>query len=141
VQVTVNHADLTDVPGFAAALAECPEVIAGDVRVLSSHHSFDIVPRGTTKLVVVKELGGVDGVVLGVGDSGSPLGNDHELLSGPHGVSLDSVCGSHIGAWTLFGSRLRGPDALSRLLGAAKVTDGRMRIELKRLDPDLDTAV
>lgn len=136
VQVTINHTDLTDVATFAARLAECPEVVAGDVRVLRSHHSFDVVPRGTTKLAVVRALAGDDGLVLGVGDSGSPSGNDHELLSGPHGVSLDGVCGSHVGAWTLFGSRLRGPDALSRLLEAAKAGDGAMRIDVSGLDLD-----
>jgi hypothetical protein len=136
VQVTVNHTDLTDVATFAARLAECPEVVSGDVRVLRSHHSFDVVPRGTTKLAVVRAIAGNGGLVLGVGDSGSPLGNDHELLSGPYGVSLDSVCGSRIGAWTLFGSRLRGPDALARLLGAAKVGGGAMTIDLSDLDLD-----
>lgn len=136
VQVTINRSDLTDVAGFAALLAECPEVTSGDVRVLRSHHSFDIVPRGTTKLAVVRALAGHDGLVLGVGDSGSPLGNDYELLSGPHGVSLDSVCGSHVGAWTLFGSRLRGPDALALLLGAAQAVDGSMRIDVTSLELD-----
>ncbi|MFX9058272.1 hypothetical protein ABTN75_20915, partial [Acinetobacter baumannii] len=53
VQVTINHSDVMDVAGFTAQLAACPEVAAGAVRVLSSHHSFDIVPRGTTKLGVV----------------------------------------------------------------------------------------
>ncbi|WP_226019291.1 hypothetical protein [Novosphingobium sp. FKTRR1] len=136
VQVTVNHTDLIDVATFAARLAECPEVVVGDVRVLRSHHSFDVVPRGTTKLTVVRAIAGNGGFVLGVGDSGSPLGNDHELLSGPYGVSLDSVCGSHIGAWTLFGSRLRGPDALARLLGAARAGGGAMTIDLSDLDLD-----
>lgn len=138
VQVTINHSDVMDVAGFAARLAACPEVAAGEVRILSSHHSFDIVPRGTSKLGVVKQLAGADGEgsVLGVGDSGSPMGNDRELISGPHGVSVNSVCGSHSGTWTLFGSSIRGPDALSRMLRAALVEDGAMRIDLSELDLD-----
>lgn len=138
VQVTINHSDVMDVAGFTARLAACPEVAAGAVRVLSSHHSFDIVPRGTTKLGVVHQIAGEgrNGSVLGVGDSGSPLGNDRELLSGPHGVSVDSVCGNHLGAWTLFGSRLRGPDALIRLLRAARVEGGGMKVDLSSLELD-----
>ncbi|MCR5870903.1 MULTISPECIES: HAD family hydrolase [unclassified Sphingomonas] len=140
VQVTVNHSDVVDVASFAQRLAICPQVANGSVRVLSSHHSFDVVPRGTTKLKVVEALAGRAGrpgaSVLGVGDSGSPLGNDRELLSGPHGVSVDSVCGSHLGTWTLFGSRLRGPDALSRILRSARVDGGVMSIDLGSLDLD-----
>jgi hypothetical protein len=138
VQVTINHSDVVDIAGFAARLAACPEVATGAVRVLSSHHSFDIVPNGTTKLGVVRQLAGdTRGLVLGVGDSGSPLGNDRELLSGPHGVSVGSVCGGHLGAWTLFGSKLRGPDALSRMLQSARAEGGFMRIDLSELALDL----
>ncbi len=135
VQVTINHFDILDRAGFAARLVACPEVATGAVRVLSSQHSFDLVPKGTTKLSVVRQLS-CDGPVLGVGDSGSPLGNDRELLSGPHGISVGSVCGSCRGAWTLFGSRMCGPEALLRMLRAARVEDGKMRINLSGLELD-----
>jgi trehalose-6-phosphatase len=140
VQVTIGHADVADVAHFAAALGACPEVSNGRVRVLSSHHSFDVVPAGTSKLRLVDALieraGEPDGAVLGIGDSGSPLGNDLELLSGPHGISVDSVCGSHNGAWTLFGSRLQGPGAVARILRAAQSEAERMAIDLRKFDLD-----
>jgi hydroxymethylpyrimidine pyrophosphatase-like HAD family hydrolase len=135
VQVTVKHESVQDVAAFRNRLASCPEIAAGKVKVLSSQHSFDIVPSGTTKLAVVRELsgGGCTGRVLGIGDSGSPLGNDRELLSAPHAVSVGSVCGSHAGAWTLFGSKLCGPDAVLRILRAARVEDGELRIDVSKL--------
>lgn len=138
VQVTINHSDVRDVAAFAARLSSCPEIAAGKARVLRSHHSFDIVPGGATKLVVVRALAGEcgTGLVLAVGDSGSPLGNDRELLSRPHSVSVGSVCGSHLGSWTLFGSRLSGPDALLRMLRAARVGDDGLRIDLSGLGLD-----
>ena len=74
VQVTVDHSAVADVAGFARALAGCADVADGSVRVLSSHHSFDVVPRGTTKLKVVDALeeraGRAGGAVLSIGDSG-----------------------------------------------------------------------
>lgn len=138
VQLTINRPDLRDASGFADRLAACPEIATGEARILSSHHSFDIVPGGATKLAVVRGLADASGTgpILCVGDSGSPLGNDRELLSGRYGVSVGSVCGGHLGAWTLFGSRLRGPAALSRFLRAARVGDDGMRIDLSALDLD-----
>ena len=138
VQVTITHAQLRDATTFVGRLSECFEIATGRASVLSSQHSFDIVAAGSSKLTVVRALAaeGGAGLVLCVGDSGSPLGNDRALLSGPHGVSVGSVCGSYQGAWTLFGSQLRGPDALVRLLRAASVADGTMQIDVARLDPD-----
>jgi len=138
VQVTVNRSDVKDVAGFAARLADCPEIAEGKARLLSSHHSFDIVPASASKLVVVRALEGGrgTGLVLAVGDSGSPLGNDRELLSRPHSVSVGSVCGGHDGSWTLFGAAPSGPDALLRLLRAARIGDDGFRIDLARLDLD-----
>lgn len=138
VQVTISIDEVGDPTTFRARLLACPEIAAGRVRLLSSQHSFDIVPGGATKLAVARELvgGGNTDLVLAVGDSGSPLGNDRELLSGPHSVSVGSVCGDHQGAWTLFGLTPRGPDALLRLLMAAHVGDDGMRIDRAALSLD-----
>lgn len=140
VQVSVNQNDVFDVARFAGEIASCPEVADGRVVVRRSQHSFDIFSCETSKRRVVEAVaaraGRADGFVLGIGDSGSPLGNDHELLSGPHGLSVDTVCGSHQGAWTLFGTRLQGPDAVARILRAARVRDGSMSIDIGALGLD-----
>lgn len=138
VQVTINLSEVRDAAAFAARLSSCPEIASGKARMLRSHHSFDIVPGRATKLVVVRALAGEcgTGLVLAVGDSGSPLGNDREMLSRPYSVSVGSVCGSPLGSWTLFGSRLSGPDALSRMLRAARVGHDGLRIDLSGLALD-----
>lgn len=140
VQVSINHTDVVDPAGFRESLSGCPEVAAGDVRIMRSQHSFDVVPRGTTKRRVVEGLarraGRPDGPVLRVGDSGSPLGNDHELLSGGLGISVGTVCGGHRGAWNLFGSHLNGPVALARILRAARCDVDGLRIDIPLLDLD-----
>lgn len=143
VQLTINHADIVDMETFTRRIPDCSAVAEGRVRVQSSHHSFDIVPSGTSKLAVVRALaeraGRSGAPVLGIGDSGSPLGNDHELLSHPHGVSVDSVCGSHHGGWTLFGSRLTGPAALLRILRATRPGPAGVSIDITALGLDATT--
>lgn len=140
VQLMINHADIADEQAFALRVLDCAAVVEGRVRVLSSHHSFDVVPVGTSKLRVVDALaeraGRPGAPVLRIGDSGSPQGNDHELLSGQHGVSVDSVCGNLEGSWSLFGSRLTGPAALLRILRAIRPDPGgaSVRFDLLGLD-------
>lgn len=140
IQVSIDCADVIDVERFADGLAACPQIVEGSVKVLRSHHSVDIVLASTSKLRVVEELarrsGDASKAVLGIGDSGSPLGNDRELLSGPHCLSVGSVCGASGGAWTLFGSKLRGPDALLRILQAARAKGCEMMIDLSALTLD-----
>ena len=134
VQITIEHAHLRNACGFVRALKGCPAVAAGLVRVLSSHHSFDVVPAVTSKLAVVRALRRTaDDLILCVGDSGSPLGNDYELLSEPHGTSVDAVCGAAAGCWSLFGEDPKGPDALLRLLRSLCPADGGAAVDLDAL--------
>ncbi len=137
VQLMLNHKDLADPDRFADNVALCPAVRDERVRVLSSHHSFDVVSRGATKLSVLRALsaktGDPDALVLGIGDSGSPIGNDNELLSGAHGISVDSVCGSLSGCWSFFGAELTGPGALLRILEAVEPSPQGAAIDTSRL--------
>lgn len=137
VQITIQHSKVRSVDDFMDQLAQCPAVFEGHARVLSSHHSFDIVPKGTSKLSVIAALqAGGDGMVLGIGDSGSPLGNDHELLSEPFGISVDSVCGDGAGCWSLYGDGLIGPDALVRILQAIRPGRGGAVLDTTSLGLD-----
>ena len=137
VQITIEHVQLRDARSFARALEGCPAVAAGFVRVLSSRHSFDLVPAMTSKLAVVRALRrAADDVVLCVGDSGSPIGNDYELLSEPHGTSVGAVCGAATGCWSLFGETLTGPDAVLRLLRSLCPAAGGATVNLQALRLD-----
>lgn len=138
-QITID-CDALDAGAVASELGRHPAVRSGRLRLLRSQHSLDVVAAGTSKLRVVAALSALpDGVasdVLAIGDSGSPDGNDHELLSGPMSVSVDQVCGDPAGCWTLFGDGVTGPDALHRILGAIVVEAGRGRLDPHLLDPD-----
>ncbi|UVO52018.1 hypothetical protein M0208_16420 [Sphingomonas sp. SUN019] len=138
VQLALNQAHLAEPARFAERIRACPEVADGRVKVLRSHHSFDLVPQRSSKLAVVKAVvaraGDPSAKVIGIGDSGSPLGNDHELLSGAYGISVDSVCGSLNGCWTFFGDTLTGPAAVSTMLQAMRVEDSHGTFDIDRIN-------
>lgn len=140
VQLMVNHEDVPDNARFLKSLQSCPAVTAGKVKVLSSHHSFDILPNATTKNLVVDFLtqmaGKPNASVLAIGDSGSPIGNDFDLLSIEHGISVDSVCGNLHRSWSLFGNRTTGPKALLRILEAIDVSKAGAAVNLEALELD-----
>lgn len=140
VQITVDMDKLRHPYRFPVDLEGCPPFSAGLVRVMGSGHSYDIVPATSSKLSVVKAIKaelplGVE--VLCFGDSGSRTGNDHALLSHPHGISVGDVCGTANGCWSLFGAGPLGPEALLTLLRAVLPSDvGRFRFDVTSLGLD-----
>lgn len=136
-QVTVLLDDIFDLRNFGEQMATCPAIAGGDMRLVRSLHSFDIIPSETTKLAVANGLAArsskKDGQILAIGDSGSPNGNDYELLRQPHAISVDRVCGDSAGSWSLFGHHARGPDALQRILQSIGVKNGSAFIDIEAL--------
>lgn len=140
VQISIKLDNLADLRDFLAALAYCPPIASGAVRFRRSGHSIDFFAAGTSKLSVVDRVRQTlpnDLAVLCIGDSGGRDGNDNELLSHAHGISVGTVCDRHDGCWTLFGKTLTGPEALLRLLQALKRDgDGCVRIDVSSLGLD-----
>lgn len=136
VQITIRHDELADPAAFASSLATFAAVADGRIKVLSSHHSFDVFPSAFSKTLVTDEMRrriGSDHHVLAIGDSGEPGGNDTELLSRPPSVSVDGVCGHLGGSWTLFGRASSGPVALLRMLRALRTENGHARLDIDSL--------
>ena len=138
-QISLDFGD-DELSELTELLLALPEYQAGEVRLVRSQHSIDIVPAATSKLNVVMRLatafGLQDGEILCIGDSGQSIGNDHDLLGHPSGLSVDKVCSRPGVCWAPFGSNLRGPQALVRILDGL-VKDGT---EGFRLDLDVITA-
>lgn len=140
VQITVDMDRLRHPFHFPVDIQGCSPFSAGLVRVMESGHSYDIVPAASSKLSVVKAIKaelpvGVE--VLCFGDSGSRPGNDHSLLSHPHGISVGDVCGAANGCWSLFGAGPVGPEALLNILRALLPSDdGRIRLDVASLGLD-----
>lgn len=135
VQLSISHADLVEPTVFRSVIASCPLVDGGVVKVLSSHHSFDLIAAATSKTAVTERmLAAVGGLqVLAIGDSGEPGGNDAELLSRSPSISVDGVCGRLDGCWSLFGAAPSGPAALLRILRALRVESGHARLDTESL--------
>ncbi|TGQ77349.1 MULTISPECIES: HAD hydrolase family protein [unclassified Mesorhizobium] len=140
VQISIKLDNLADRLAFPAALADCPSIASGAVRFRRSGHSIDFFAAGTSKLSVVDRVRQTlpnDLAILCIGDSGGRDGNDNELLSHAHGISVGTVCDRHDGCWTLFGKTLTGPEALLRLLQALERDgDGCVRIDVSSLGLD-----
>lgn len=140
VQISIRLDDLADRSSIQRILAECPSIASGTVRFKRSGHSIDLFAAGTSKLSVVDHLRQAlpDGAaILRIGDSGGRDGNDNELLSHAHGISVGTVCHRRDGCWTLFGKTLTGPSALLRLLQAVKRhEDGCVRMDVTSLGLD-----
>lgn len=136
VQVTIRHSDVVDPATFAAMVGEFPAIADGRIKALRSHHSFDLLPAGTSKTSVTVRMRQVihDGMqVLAIGDSGEPGGNDTELLGQPPSVSVDGVCGHLEGSWSMFGRSSSGPAALLRILRALHLESGHARLDVAAL--------
>lgn len=136
VQITIRHSEIASPTLFASRLAEFPAVADGRIKVLSSHHSFDLLPSSTSKTAVTDALLrrlGVGLQVLAIGDSGEPGGNDTEMLSRRPSISVDGVCGLLGGSWSLFGNTASGPAALLRILRALRTESGHARLNLESL--------
>jgi hypothetical protein len=101
------------------ALADLP------LRALQSGHAIDVFPAWASKRDVVARIRDLFVVparaVLCIGDRGERLGNDYELLEGPHGVSVGKVCDRPHTCWNLGPDIFQGPAGLLLLLKALKV--------------------
>lgn len=140
VQISIKLDDLADCTALPAALQACPAIARGAVKYALSGHSVDFVTAATSKRSVFDRLRrdvAADAAILCIGDSGARGGNDNELLSHPHGISVGTVCGRSDGCWSLFGKELTGPEALLKILQAMKPdVQGRVVIEEAMLGLD-----
>ncbi|ESY52078.1 MULTISPECIES: hypothetical protein [unclassified Mesorhizobium] len=136
-QITIKYSEVPAPATFVTTIRAFPAIADGRIKVLSSHHSFDFVPAGTSKTTVtarMREALGNRGQVLAIGDSGELGGNDAELLGQPPSVSVNGVCGHLEGSWSLFGRSSSGPAALLRILQALRFESGHARLDLNCLD-------
>ena len=121
VQIAVQKKNLVSPSEFELAISAFLPGIENRLRLDRSAHSYDLVVERASKLNVVEAVKAKipeDAVVLCVGDSGTIVGNDYDLISSPSGISVDAVCCSPEGSWTLFGYEHTGPDALRRILAS-----------------------
>jgi len=121
LQVTIQKDNLVSPSQFEHAINAFLPSVSNRLRLDRSAHSYDLVVISASKLNVVKVVEVQipdDRVVLCLGDSGTILGNDYDLLSSPSGISVEAVCCGPDGSWSLFGYEYSGPDALLKILAS-----------------------
>ncbi len=92
-------------------------------KLVRSSHSIDVLPADVTKLNVIVYLSDLDdrSDVLAIGDMGRWPGNDHELLSHPHSLSVDRVSPDRDTCWNLASPGVHGVQATLELLTRIEV--------------------
>lgn len=111
-----------------ALVQESLAINPGDVQVLCSGHSVDVLPRSASKLAVLQAVGGGPGEVLRVGDQGQWPGNDYQLLGSGLALSVDAVNADRGTCWNLGSPGQRGPAITLEYLGALRPHGGRLSV-------------
>ncbi len=143
IQLSIAHKDINNPAAFLQDLERCPAIAQDSARVVASGHSFDVIPITSNKLNVVHALQKKVGdrkAVFSLGDSGTTIGNDYDLLARDFGLSVDRVCPDLQGCWSLYGARHTGPDALLKILRAVISSPaGGIRLDVTSLGLDFFT--
>jgi hydroxymethylpyrimidine pyrophosphatase-like HAD family hydrolase len=105
----------------------------GELQILESSHSIDVVVRNkASKLNVVKKCIEVSGSenCLTIGDKGQWPGNDYELLSTAHSLSVDDVSVHPDSGWNLSSPGLKSTQATMSYLQKISVNKNYFNISL-----------
>lgn len=124
-QITMRsrNSDVIVRPHHLFVLAqEAIAAVNARTKAVRSSHSVDIIHVETSKASINAMLSGeIDGsAILRIGDSGAWPGNDFELLSHEHGLSVDRVSMDSSLCWNLLPRGTRGVDGTLRYLKRLK---------------------
>ena len=130
-QVTVTCRALSEVDLWNAVRRTLDTAGLTQLKVVRSSHSVDVLSVEVTKLQVVRHLAALAGVndqaILKIGDRGAWPGNDAELLTSAHGISVDQVSDDPSSCWNTLPMSLRVPEATC--LHLERLRHGRYVIE------------
>lgn len=107
------------------------------IKVVMSAHSIDVLATGVSKRNVVDAVRascseGKPASVLCIGDQGKWPGNDSELLSEAHALSVDTVSSDLNTCWNIAPAGYRGPQATMFYLKCLVPQEGQFRFQLAR---------
>lgn len=106
-----------------------------DITTLRSSHSIDIVPKGTSKSLLIEHFTSLDpsAELLLIGDKGRWPGNDFELLANPLSLSVNEVSRDPDTCWNLSPPGHRGVQATLDYLACLEMNEGSFIMDLERL--------
>jgi hydroxymethylpyrimidine pyrophosphatase-like HAD family hydrolase len=108
------------------------------ILIVRSSHSMDVLAPGVSKKRLVEYVQHLvahksDSPVLCIGDLGRWPGNDFDLLSGPHSLSVDEVSISPSSCWNLAPSGHRGVQACLDYMHAIRVINSQLKLTVERI--------
>jgi hypothetical protein len=132
-QITLEFAAGTAPDAVWAAVEQLVRASAHQVNLVRSSHSIDVLPAGVSKAALVERLSreAAGGEVLCVGDKGRWPGNDHQLLAGRFGLSVDEVSTDPSACWNLAPPGARCVEASLYYLERLVVRGGVATIDLE----------
>ena len=137
ITVTSGRAD-PDIGKLAVLVRSLVAQSTAGLRVASSGHSVDVVPRGTGKDHVLRGVQAEHGAVLAVGDQGQEGGNDfHMLAATSMSVSVDRCSADPSRCWNVARGGRSGPLALVETLARLRKRRGRLRLDLPVVEDEL----
>lgn len=121
-----------------AAVEQVVRASSAQVTLVRSSHSIDVLAPGVSKAALVERLSRVVAgeEVLCVGDRGRWPGNDHQLLAGRFGLSVDEVSPDPSACWNLAPPGARCVEAALYYLEHLVVRGGVATIDLGRTGTD-----
>jgi HAD superfamily hydrolase (TIGR01484 family) len=145
--ITVRESQITIEPNKSARQSFVWDLVSGligatdlpGVRIVRSSHSIDILAPGISKTRLIDRMKSEFDLpseleILAVGDRGQWPGNDAELLSGLHALSVDECSADPSHAWNMFPAGVRGICGTHRLCKSLKVTERMtLRIDVEAL--------
>lgn len=113
--------------------SRCQEIVVennlSNIRLWKSSHSMDIVVYSIVDKRNIKKY--YDGNILFIGDSGSVVGNDFQMLSEHFSLSVDKVSYNPSSCWNLAPHGCKGVAATLYYLKKMKLRNGCFNINLK----------
>lgn len=133
--LSIRPSQITDLQALRSLILENLAGRVDESRVVHSGHSVDILGRLASKLHVVESVtertsSKDSAAVLRIGDQGGWGGNDHELLSSGHALSVDRISGKLSTCWNLSRPGHRSTMAASEYLRALKKKGRAFRFEV-----------
>lgn len=138
-QISIRPRSEGSLKALQRVVAERLNLVAPDLRTALSSHSVDVLMPQVSKSAIVKALRPpvherrpVDDV-LAIGDRGSFLGNDFELLAGCLSLSVDDVSSDLDSCWNLSPTGVHGYRAAREYLRAVIQGPNGFHLSVPRL--------
>ncbi|MCT1531975.1 HAD hydrolase family protein [Sphingobacterium daejeonense] len=109
-----------------------------NIQILESSHSMDIIDHSVTNKLNIKsycqkaaENLGKENDCLFIGDKGQWPGNDYQLLSEPHSLSVDDVSPLNESCWNIAAPSIKNVDATIYYLSCLEYKPNHIKFKLK----------